>query len=88
MIKGIVRARKWLDGLANGQASSLGGIARAESLSEQYVSKLLPLAFLAPGIAEQVVAGAQPADLSVEDLIKRVDLPLSWGDQRSALGFR
>jgi DNA invertase Pin-like site-specific DNA recombinase len=88
MIKGIARARKWLDNLVSGQASSLGEIARAEGLSEQYVSKLLPLAFLAPGIVEQVVAGAQPADLSVEDLIKRVDLPLSWADQRSMLGFR
>jgi hypothetical protein len=88
MIKGIARARKWFEDLSTGRARSLGDIAKAEGVSEQYVSKLMPLAFLAPGIVQQILAGTQPADLSVEDLIKRVDLPLAWNEQYALLGFR
>ena len=71
-----------------GRARSFRDIARAEGVSEQYVSKLMPLAFLAPQIVERILAGTQPADLSIEDLIKRVDLPLAWDEQYALLGFR
>jgi hypothetical protein len=45
------------------------------------------LAFLAPDIIESIVAGQQPADLSAEKLIRRIDLPLDWAKQRQLLGF-
>lgn len=48
----------------------------------------MPLTFLAPGIVERILAGTQPANLSIEDLIKRVDLPLAWDEQYALLGFR
>jgi hypothetical protein len=43
--------------------------------------------FLAPDIVEAIVAGHQPAELTVTRLIRLEDLPLSWAEQRRLLGF-
>lgn len=45
----------------------------------------MPLAFLAPDIVEAIAAGRQPADLTAETLIRHVDLPFDWNDQRVLL---
>jgi hypothetical protein len=48
---------------------------------------IMDLAFLAPDIIESIIAGRQPADLNVEKLTKRIDLPLEWAQQHRLLGF-
>jgi hypothetical protein len=60
-------------------------IAKRENLSTTYVTRILPLAFLAPDIVQAVYEGRQPAHLKVKDL--SAHLPLDWNDQRRALGF-
>ena len=62
-------------------------IASQEGVDKSYVSRVMTLAFLAPDIIESIIAGRQPADLSVERLTKRIDLPLDWAQQRQLLGF-
>ena len=88
LIKAVVRARRWFDDLANGRVRSFGEIAGIEKTSDRYVSSLMPLAFLAPDITEAILAGTQPAHLSVEKLTKNATLPLDWAEQKAALGFR
>ena len=85
LIKAVVRARKWFDNLATGNARSLGDIAKEEGVSDRYVTKLLPLAFLAPEVVETILEGTQPFELTAEALTKRVNLPLDWAEQRSLL---
>jgi hypothetical protein len=34
-----------------------------------------------------ILAGSQPVDLTAEILIKRIDLPLVWTEQRTLLSF-
>ena len=87
LIKAVVRAHTWFDDLVAGRAESLKAIAKAESLSDRYVSRLMPLAFLAPEIVAAVLAGTQPVDLTAESLINHTDLPLSWTEQNTLLGF-
>ncbi|MCH7959900.1 MAG: hypothetical protein IID08_07205 [Candidatus Hydrogenedentes bacterium] len=48
--------------------------------------KLLPLAFLAPDIVDEILDGRQPAMLTLEDLTK-TKLPLNWEQQRTIYGF-
>jgi ParB-like chromosome segregation protein Spo0J len=81
----VVRARGWFDDLISGRAVSMVAIAQREGISDRYVSTLMPLAFLAPDIVEAIAAGQQPADLTAETLIRHVDLPLDWNDQRVLL---
>jgi hypothetical protein len=63
-VKVIVRGRCWFEQLAAGGAASFKAIADRAGVSPRYVSRLLPLAFLAPDIIETILQGRQPADLS------------------------
>jgi len=87
LIKAVARARTWFDELQSGAVKSIRDIANREDISDRYVSHLLPLAFLAPDIVEAIVAGQQPADLTTDALIKRINLPADWSEQRRILGF-
>ena len=87
LIKGIVRAHDWLDRLRTGKAKSIRDIAVAESLTGSYVTRLMRLAFLAPDIVEAILDGGQPVELTTKQLLRDVDLPLDWREQRRLLGF-
>src|SRR5208337_181536 len=87
LLKTIVRAHKWFNELVSGRVHTMAEIASQEGVDKSYVSRVMTLAFLAPDITESIIAGRQPADLSVEKLTKRIDLPLDWGRQRQLLGF-
>ena len=51
------------------------------------ISRILPLAFLAPAIVEAIVEGRQPVELTVRKLVRLKPVPALWVDQRRALGF-
>lgn len=80
--------RRWMEALRSGQHPTQAAIADMEGVSTRYVGQLLPLAFLAPDIVESILAGRQPVDLTAEKLIKQVELPLEWAEQRRVLGFQ
>jgi DNA invertase Pin-like site-specific DNA recombinase/SOS response regulatory protein OraA/RecX len=87
LLKTIVRAHKWFNDLATGRTKNMVEIVSREGVDKSYVSRVINLAFLAPDITESIIAGQQPADLSAEKLIRRIDLPLDWDKQRKLLGF-
>jgi len=87
LLKTIVRAHKWFNELVSGRVKTMAEIASQEGVDKSYVSRVMTLVFLAPDITESIIAGRQPADLSVEMLTKRIDLPLDWMQQRQLLGF-
>ncbi len=87
LIRCVVQAHAWFDDLKQGRVATLSDIARSEGVSDRHTSQVLPLAFLAPDITEAILAGRQPPELTAEKLIKRIDLPLHWDDQRALLGF-
>jgi hypothetical protein len=87
LIKAVIRARGWFEDLVSSRRQSVTEIAEAEDCSERYVSRLMPLAFLAPDIVEAILAGTQPVELTAETLTRHADLPLSWVDQKRSLGF-
>jgi len=60
-------------------------IAKRENLSAGYVSRVMPLAFLAPDIVQAIYEGRQAADLKVKAL--SAHLPIEWTEQRRVLGF-
>lgn len=51
-----------------------------------YDRNLLRLAFLAPDIQRDILAGRQPEALNLERL-RKMTLPLAWSEQRKALGW-
>ena len=87
LLKTIVRAHTWFNELVSGRVQTMAEIASREGVDKSYLSRVMSLAFLAPDITESIIAGRQPADLSVEKLTKRIDLPLDWMQQRQLLGY-
>ena len=83
LIKAVARGRLWFEQLATGE--TLEAIADRESVSARYVSRLLPMAFLAPDIVETILEGRHPADLSAARLTNRLDLPPDWASQRELI---
>ena len=85
LIKALTRAYKWKERLFTGAAPSTSAIAKEEGVTERYVSRIMRLAFLAPDIVEAILDGYQSTDLELERLMKGI--PISWNEQRRALGF-
>jgi site-specific DNA recombinase len=67
---------------------SLAEVARLEGIARGYVERLARLAFVAPAIVEAICQGQQPAELSAETLLNRINLPLDWAQQEHALGIK
>jgi site-specific DNA recombinase len=88
LLKAVSRARKWFDELASGRVRSLAEIARREGITRRYVERLARLAFVAPAIVGAICQGQQPAELSAETLLNRINLPLEWTQQEHALGIK
>lgn len=87
LVKAIARARRWFEEIASGQITTARAIAEREGITERYVGHLMPLAFLAPDIVETILEGRQPIELTTDKLVKHIQLPLDWQEQRIALGF-
>ena len=87
LLKAMARSRAWFEELASGQVRSLTDIARREKIAPRYVERLSRLSFVAPRIVEAISQGRQPAELSAETLLNRIDLPLQWSAQLNALGI-
>jgi site-specific DNA recombinase len=83
LVMAVARALKWDREVRDG--SSLSAIARREGVSTTYATRIMPLAFLAPDIAQAIYDGRQPLGLKVK--AASADLPLDWVAQRRALGF-
>jgi site-specific DNA recombinase len=87
LLKAVARSRGWFEELASGQVRSFADIARRENITRRYVERLSRLAFAARTIVEAICQGRQPAELSTETLINRIDLPLEWPAQLKAIGI-
>lgn len=84
MIKAIARAFRWQRLLENGTYGCLEDVARAEKINASFVSRIMRLALLAPDIVEAILAGKQPADLTLKDLM--TPFPVEWAGQRLRFG--
>ncbi len=72
LVTAVVRAWDWTDQLVNG-STERAGIARDQGFSAVTLKRLLRLAFLSPRLVEDILAGRQPPDLTVEQLIADPD---------------
>jgi DNA invertase Pin-like site-specific DNA recombinase len=83
----IADARRWARALAEGEVPSVQAITANEDLGKGAVSRVLPLAYLAPDIVESILEGRQPPGLTAKRLRGLPDLPLDCAEQRRLLGF-
>jgi hypothetical protein len=85
LVKALARAWRWQRMLDEGVYTSVSEIGDAENISKSYVSRILRLALLAPGIVEAILAGNTDQALMLEELER--PLPASWAEQREHFGW-
>jgi site-specific DNA recombinase len=85
LIKAVARVHRWPESIMRGEFQSRQSIAQFAGVDQRYAGRILQFAFLAPDIVEAILEGRQPADLTVERLLR--GLPLAWAEQRKRLGF-
>ncbi|MEX1303679.1 MAG: recombinase family protein [Rhodovibrionaceae bacterium] len=85
LIELMVSAHRWFNELKAGV--SIREIAKRHGTDAGDVSRVLPLAFLAPDILEAILDGHQPPELTAARLKRMRDLPLEWPKQRNYLGL-
>ncbi|PLX36796.1 MAG: recombinase family protein [Hyphomicrobiales bacterium] len=81
LVKNILTARRWYDAIKAG--TTFSKLAERENTTPNRIQQMIGLAFLAPDILDQVVAGTQPVGFTSE-WFKRRQLPADWSDQRQA----
>jgi hypothetical protein len=65
---------------------SIASIANRQGRCRARLTRLVALSCLAPDIVTAIVEGKQPEHLTANRLMG-IPLPLSWAEQRAALGF-
>ncbi|MCF8880147.1 recombinase family protein [Hyphobacterium sp. SN044] len=80
----LAKAHSWVSEIKTGTSAST--IAKRENTSAAYVRTRSNLAFLSPRIQEAMLAGTQPAELSLER-IRQAGIPLDWDEQEQKFGF-
>lgn len=84
IIVALVRAHRWRQLLESRAFAGISALADALGVDASYVGRHLNLTLLAPDIVETILLGKAPNGLSLEKLLHP---PLSWGEQRTVLGF-
>ena len=73
------RAWAWRRRLESGEATTIHDIAKAEKVTDRFVSRIMRLAYLSPDVLERLVTWRDPPAVSVKDLINVTYLP--WTEQ-------
>jgi site-specific DNA recombinase len=83
LAKNILAAQRWYAAIKAG--ASFGDLAAREKTTTSRIQQMIGLAFLAPDILDQTVAGRQPVAFTSE-WVKRRQLPAGWDQQRPIVG--
>jgi site-specific DNA recombinase len=83
LVRAVARAHDWVDRILRGEMPNQCALAKETGFDKRYISRILPLAFLAPDITEAILDGKQHPNLSLEKCVN--EIPSEWSLQRAAL---
>jgi site-specific DNA recombinase len=86
LVRAVARAHDWMDRILSGEVPNQQALAKQTGFDKRYISRIIPLAFLAPDITEAILDGKQDPNLSLEKCIS--EIPFEWSRQREALSQR
>jgi hypothetical protein len=78
ILKALGRAWAWRRKLESGEAATIHDIAKAENVTDRFVSRMMRLAYLSPEILEKLAIWQEPCAVSIKELMEKADLP--WGE--------
>lgn len=83
LVKALARAFRWKRMLESGEYTTIAELAERERIASSYMTRVLRLTLLAPGIVEAILDSRQPTKFQLDDLL--VALPGEWEEQRRML---
>jgi site-specific DNA recombinase len=83
LVRAVARAHDWMGRILSGEVPNQNALAKEAGFDKRYISRILPLAFLAPDITEAILDGKQPPNLSLEKCAN--EIPFEWAQQRAAM---
>jgi site-specific DNA recombinase len=86
LIRAVARAHNWVDRILRGETLNQRAIAEELQVDERYISRIIPLAFLAPDLTEEILQGNHATHLSLRTFPAAV--PADWAEQRAWLRNR
>ena len=79
ILRALGRAWSWRRKLENGEATTIQDIAKAEKVSDRFISRMMRLAYLSPDVLECLLLWREPPSGSLNELIDATYLP--WAEQ-------
>ena len=76
VLKALGRAWAWRRKLESGEAATIHDIAKAENVTDRFVSRMMRLAYLPPDVLQKLVIWQEPCAVSIKELMEMADLPL------------
>ena len=83
LVRAVARAHDWMDRILTGEILNQSALAQETGFDKRYISRIIPLAFLAPDITEAILDGTQHPSLSLEKCVN--EIPFEWSQQRVAM---
>ena len=79
ILKALGRAWSWRRKLESGEATTIHDIAKAENVTDRFVSRMMRLAYLPPSILEKLVIWQEPCAVSIKTLMEVAGV--QWGER-------
>lgn len=81
VVKALARAFRWKRMLESGEFSTIAELAEREGIAPSYMTRVLRLTLLEPGIIEAVLDGRQNDAITLAGLMD--PFPLGWIEQKN-----
>jgi len=85
LVKALARAFHWNRMLDSGEFVTIAELAEREGIAPSYMTRVLRLTLLAPGIVEAILEGRQGPEVTLARLMETSPV-VEWAGQGSALG--
>ena len=79
ILKALGRAWSWRRKLESGEAATIHDIAKAENVTDRFVSRMMRLAYLPPDVLQNLVIWQEPCAVSIKKLIELAGV--QWGER-------
>ena len=84
LVKALARAFRWKRMLDSGEFATIAELAEREGIAPSYMTRVMRLTLLAPGIVEAILDGKQGPEVTLANVLE--PYPAEWVEQRAKLG--
>ncbi len=86
LVKALARAFRWKRLLESGEHATISELAEREGIAPSYMTRVLRLTLLAPGIVGAILDGKQGSEVTLARLLE--PFPLVWEGQAEVFSYR